>query len=94
MLSDPKTGTPVPITSKSVFATHDTLGHKRAPGGKGTSQGNHIRKKSNKMGLQVSSSALHPKDSRAFYDSIYIKSIGYVLPNITMHVSVSTECHH
>jgi hypothetical protein len=33
------------------------------------------------MAQQISCSALHPKDSRTFYNSIYLKSIGYVLPN-------------
>ena len=55
--------------------------HKQAPGGKGTSQANHIRTNSNNMSLQVSSSALNLKDSRTFFDVIYLKSIGYVLPN-------------
>jgi hypothetical protein len=31
MLSDIKTGAKIYITSKSVFATHKTLGHQRAP---------------------------------------------------------------
>jgi hypothetical protein len=81
MLSDIQTGAQIPITSKSVFAPHATLGHKRAPAGKGQSQGKHIRKKSNGMAKQVSTSPLQAKESRIFYDAIYLKSVGYFLPN-------------
>jgi hypothetical protein len=81
MLTDNKTGTQIPITSKSVFDPHKTLGHKRAPGGKGRTQEKDTRSGSNLMGKQVSCSPLNTKESRAFYDAIYLKSVGFVLPN-------------
>jgi hypothetical protein len=98
MLSDVQTGEQIPITSKSVFAPHKTLGHQRAPGGKGLSQEKELRKKSNKMAQQVSCNALNSKDSRTFYDTIYLKSLGFVLPNsyfteATLHsIQTNTIC--
>jgi hypothetical protein len=71
----------IPITSKSVYDTHKTLGHYRAPAGKGKTQLQELRKKSNTMARQVSSSPLNRRESRTFFDVIFLKSIGFVLPN-------------
>ena len=81
MLDDNNNGTQIPITSKSAFDPHKTLGHKRAPGGKGRTQEKDTRSSSNNMATQVSSSPLNNKELQAFYDAIYLKSIGFVLPN-------------
>jgi hypothetical protein len=80
-LSDAQTGAPIPIQSKSVLNPHKTLGHYRAPAGLAKTQLKELRNKSKTMARQVSSSPLDRRESRTFYDVIYLKSMGFVLPN-------------
>jgi hypothetical protein len=74
------TNATIPITSKSVFDPHKTLGHQRAPMGKGKIQLKELRQKSNTMARQVSSSPLNRRESRTFFNVIYLNSINHTLP--------------
>jgi hypothetical protein len=80
MISDPKTGLDIPITSKSVLNTHKTLGHYRAPAGTSKTQLNALKEKSKLMAKQASSSPISSRTALVFYQTIYLKSIGFVLP--------------
>jgi hypothetical protein len=81
LLQDPKTGNDIAIPSKSVLNPHKTLGHQRAPAGNSNTQIQELRSKSILMAKQASSSPMTAHTALIFYQSIYIKSIGFVLPN-------------
>eukprot|EP00957_Ditylum_brightwellii_P151760 11556510-Ditylum_brightwellii.AAC.1 len=55
------------------------LGHKKAPGSANASQKNALQKKSERYTIKASTSALKQHEAKMYYNSCYIKSIGYVL---------------
>ena len=81
LVHDALTDDDVQIKAKSVFTTHKTLGHHKAPAGKGSTQLSTIRSTSETTGRLVSTSPCNRTDSWFYYSSIYLPSTGYVLPN-------------
>jgi hypothetical protein len=69
------------IPAKSVFQTHKTLGHHKAPAGKNTTQLRILKANSDVFSKLVATSPCNRTDSWFFYSAIYLKSIGYILPN-------------
>jgi hypothetical protein len=80
-LSSSQDGSPVHIPQKSAYAPHKTLGHWKAPAGKGSTQLQVLREKSQVMATQLLGSPIRDYEAWRFYGSIYLKAIGYVLPN-------------
>jgi hypothetical protein len=80
--------TNVTIPAKSVFTPHKTLGHYKAPAGANRTQRNVLHRNSNTFAKLVSTSPLNRTDSWFFYNAIYLKSLGYVLPNCFFPESV------
>jgi hypothetical protein len=74
------TGSMVTIPAKSVYDSHKTLGHYKAPAGINTKQRDVLHLKSNTFARLVSTSSCDQQDSWFFYQAIYIKSLGYALP--------------
>jgi hypothetical protein len=70
---------PVEIPSKSVFNTHKTLGHLKAPAGQGTTQITTLCTKQSTLSQCLASSPATATQASAFYYTIYLPSI-YVLP--------------
>ena len=70
----------IEIPSKCVVNPHKTLGHYKAPSGNGASQLRILKNKSNTLGQQVSNGPFNKHDAWTFYRSIYLPSVGYVLP--------------
>jgi hypothetical protein len=79
-IKDPKTGEEIPITSKSILNAHKTLGHYRAPAGTSKTQLQALQSKSKLMAKQVSSTPMNSRTALIFYQTIYLKSINFVLP--------------
>ncbi len=80
-VKDPKTSNPGTIPEKLAFDTHKTFGHHKAPAGNNSTQLHILQTKSNGFSQQVATSSCNQTDSWFFYNAIYLKSIGYVLPN-------------
>jgi hypothetical protein len=80
-VKDALTSSNVTIPSKSAFTTHKTLGHYKAPAGKNTTQLRILQANSDVFSKLVATSPCNRTDSWFFYSAIYLKSIGYVLPN-------------
>jgi hypothetical protein len=78
---DKSTNTLVNIKAKSVYTPHKTLGHYKAPAGKNTTQLNVLCANSDHYARLVLTSPCNQMDSWYFYTAIYLKSLGYVLPN-------------
>lgn len=78
---DELTDTLVTIPAKSVFQSHKTLGHHKAPAGKNRTQLQVLRLCSDSNAKLVSTSPCNRMDSWFYYTSIYVSSLGYVLPN-------------
>jgi hypothetical protein len=74
-------GSPVHIPHKSALAPHKTLGHWKAPAGNGSKQLQILREKSQAMASQLLRSPIRDYEAPRFYGAIYLKAIGYVLPN-------------
>jgi hypothetical protein len=70
---------PVDIPSKSVFNTHKTLGHYKAPAGQGTTQIRKLYDKQSTLSQWLASSPATTTQASSFYHTIYLPSI-YVLP--------------
>jgi hypothetical protein len=87
--------TEVTIPAKSVFTPHKTLGHHKAPAGNNHTQRLVLRRNSDIYAKLVATSPLNRTDSWFFYTSIYLPSMGYVLPtcffpeSVLQHVSNS-----
>jgi hypothetical protein len=81
LVQDSQTNTSVTIPAKSAYETHKTLGHYKAPAGKNTTQLRVLQANSDTFGKLVSTSPCNRSNSWFFYSAIYLKSIGYVLPN-------------
>jgi hypothetical protein len=80
-VNDELTGAPVTIPAKSVFQSHKTLGHHKAPAGKNNTQLKVLRTCSDANAKLVATSPCNRMDSWYFYTAIYLPSLGYVLPN-------------
>jgi hypothetical protein len=81
LVQDALTSDPVTIPAKSAYQTHKTLGHHKAPAGKNTTQLRILKANSDVFSKLVATSPCNRTDSWFFYSAIYLKSIGYVLPN-------------
>jgi hypothetical protein len=71
----------VTIPAKSAYETHKTLGHHKAPTGKNLTQLRIHQANSNIFSKLVATSSCNRTNAWFFYSAIYLKSIGYVLPN-------------
>jgi hypothetical protein len=71
----------VTIKAKSVYTPHKTLGHFKAPAGQNRTQLQRLRSSSDSYAKLVATSPCNRMDSWYFYTAIYLKSLGYVLPN-------------
>lgn len=80
LITDPKTGLEIPITSKSFLITHKMLGHYCAPACTSKTQLKALQSKSKLMAKQASSNPMNSCTALTFYQNIYLKSIGFVLP--------------
>jgi hypothetical protein len=80
-VQDALTSDLVTIPSKSTFQTHKTLGHYKAPAGQNLTQLRILQANSDIFSRLVATSPCNRTDSWFFYTAIYLKSIGYVLPN-------------
>jgi hypothetical protein len=78
---DAASNTQVTIPAKLAYTPHKTLGHHKAPAGKNTTQRCVLSRNSSVYAKLVSMSPLNRKDSWFFYTAIYLKLLGYVLPN-------------
>eukprot|EP00957_Ditylum_brightwellii_P046945 3562936-Ditylum_brightwellii.AAC.1 len=67
------------IKYKNPYTPHTTLGHQKAPGRANVSQKNSLQKKSGRYAIKASTSALSRHEAKMYYNSCYIKSVGYVL---------------
>eukprot|EP00957_Ditylum_brightwellii_P002520 192825-Ditylum_brightwellii.AAC.1 len=67
------------IKYKNLYTPHTALGHHKAPGGANVSQKNALQKKSERYAIKASTSALKQHKAKMYYNSCYIKSVGYVL---------------
>jgi hypothetical protein len=76
---DNQTNAKIIIPSKSVTNPHKTLGHYEAPTANSAMQLSILKTKSNKLGKQASTGPFNSRDAWIFYQSIYLKSMGYVL---------------
>jgi hypothetical protein len=81
VLTSSQDGSTVHIPQKSAFAPHETLGHWKAPAGNGSMQLQVLREKSQAMASQLLGSPIRDYEAWCFYGAIYLKAIGYVLPN-------------
>jgi hypothetical protein len=81
LVQDALTSSSVIIPAKSAFQTHKTLGHHKAPAGKNITQLRILQANSDVFSKLVATSPCNRTDSWFFYTAIYLKSIGYVLPN-------------
>eukprot|EP00957_Ditylum_brightwellii_P097583 7431776-Ditylum_brightwellii.AAC.1 len=55
------------------------LGHQKAPVGANVSQKNALQKKSERYAIKASTSVLKQYEAKMYYNSCYIKLVGYVL---------------
>jgi hypothetical protein len=78
---DERTNSLVTIPAKSVFQSHKTLGHHKAPAGNNSTQLKVLRACSDSTAKLVSTSPCNRMDSWYYYTAIYVTSLGYVLPN-------------
>jgi len=67
------------IKYKNPYTPHTTLGHLKAPGGGNVSQKNSLQRKSERYAIKASTSSLSHHKAKMYYNSCYIKSVGYVL---------------
>eukprot|EP00957_Ditylum_brightwellii_P198031 15087724-Ditylum_brightwellii.AAC.1 len=67
------------IKYKSLYTPHETLGHLKAPGGENLSQKTILTTKSKSYAIKASTSSLTHQEAKMYYNSCYIKSVGYVL---------------
>jgi hypothetical protein len=81
VLTSSQDSSPVHIPQKSAFAPHKTLGHWKAPAGNGSKQLQVLREKYQAMASQLLWSPIRNYEAWRFYGAIYLKAIGYVLPN-------------
>ena len=81
VLTSSHDGSPVHIPQKPAFSAHKTLGHWKAPAGNGSTQLRVLREKSQQMASQLLGSPIRNYEAWRFYGAIYLKAIGYVLPN-------------
>jgi hypothetical protein len=75
-----QTNADIIILSKSVTNLHKTLDHYKAPAGNAATQLSILKTKCNKFGKQVATGLFYSRDAWIFYQSIYMKSMGYILP--------------
>jgi hypothetical protein len=80
-LKSKNVGQLVTIPAKSVFDSHQTLGHHKAPARDINWQQDVRCHKSDAYAKTVLTSSCNQWDSWFFYQAIYLKSIWYVLPN-------------
>eukprot|EP00957_Ditylum_brightwellii_P092162 7016431-Ditylum_brightwellii.AAC.1 len=67
------------IQYKNPYTPHATLGHLKALGGGNLSQEALLTMKSERYAVKASTSSLIHKEAKMYYNSCYIKSVGYVL---------------
>jgi hypothetical protein len=72
-------GESIPITPKSVYDSHKTLGHYQSPAGTAKTQLHKIRSKQSTLSQQLASSPATRSQATTYYHTIYLPSI-YVLP--------------
>ena len=80
-IKDELTNQEVTIPAKSVYTAHKTLGHHKAPAGMNNTQLQALTIQSDAYAKMIFTSPCNRMDSWFFYTAIYLKSIGYVLPN-------------
>eukprot|EP00957_Ditylum_brightwellii_P104810 7988883-Ditylum_brightwellii.AAC.1 len=71
--------TPTEIKYKNPYTPHTTLGYLKALGGGNASQKNSLQRKSERYAIKASTSSLSHREAKMYYNSCYIKSVGYVL---------------
>ena len=78
---DELTNSMVNIPAKLAYTSHKTLGHHKAPAGTNRKQLQVLCLNSDGFAKLVATSPCNRMDSWYFYTAIYLKSLGYVLPN-------------
>jgi hypothetical protein len=73
------TNNPVDIPAKTVYCTHKTLGHHKAPAGTGKTQLLKLQMKQSHLSQCLASSPANATQALSYYHTIYLPSI-YVLP--------------
>ena len=68
-----------------MVSPHKTLGHWKAPAGKGTKQLSVLTKKGRTLAFQLLNSPATPSQAFLFYTAIYSPAIQYVLPQSFFH---------
>eukprot|EP00957_Ditylum_brightwellii_P050470 3827294-Ditylum_brightwellii.AAC.1 len=67
------------IQYKKPFTWHKTLGHYKSPGDSNITQQMILEKNANEYAVKVQTSVHTHSKSQRYYDSCYLKSIGYIL---------------
>eukprot|EP00957_Ditylum_brightwellii_P023571 1779318-Ditylum_brightwellii.AAC.1 len=67
------------IQNKNPYTPHATLGHLKTPVGENISQKSLLQRKSEGYAVKASISSLTHQEAKMYYNSCYIKSVGYVL---------------
>jgi hypothetical protein len=88
---DEQTKRMVTIPAKLAYTAHKTLGHHKAPAGSNQNQQQILQTNSDIYAKLVSTSSCNRMDSWFFYRVVYLKSIGYVLPNCFFPKKVLTK---
>eukprot|EP00957_Ditylum_brightwellii_P132990 10140314-Ditylum_brightwellii.AAC.1 len=71
--------TEIEIKYKNPYTPHAILGHLKAPDRGNNSQKNKLTDKAGIYAIKASSSSLNHHKARMYYNSCYIKLVGYVL---------------
>eukprot|EP00957_Ditylum_brightwellii_P201164 15324357-Ditylum_brightwellii.AAC.1 len=69
----------VTIKYKNTFTSHKTLGHHKYPDSSNITQQKILEKSANEYAVKAQTSALTHSKSWRYYDSCYLKLLGYVL---------------
>eukprot|EP00957_Ditylum_brightwellii_P011308 855205-Ditylum_brightwellii.AAC.3 len=78
-VSKPNTTNMITIKYKNAYTAHKALGHRKAPAGANALQKMMLADKANKYAVKASASSLTHSEAKLYYDSCYLKSVGYIL---------------
>ena len=80
LITDPVTGTSIPIKSLSPYTPHKTLGHWKSPAGSSRTQLTTLTSRMQDIRVRITTSSLSRYGSRLAYQAIYLATLRYVLP--------------
>lgn len=83
-IKDDLTGFPISIPRKSVFDSHKTLGHYKAPAGRSWKQCDVLYRHGCVTATQVLSSPLTPTEAHMYYTAIWNAQMRYILPQCVL----------